>query len=138
MPRSVAIIQGITPTGGGSPGTSTATRLVATYASGWAFPNRWQLDTSMRYGLASENGIHFSEWSPSAVLRVPLGEKLAVHAEYFGVVTAGKEHNRTFHYFSPGVRYLVTPDLELGIRVGWGLNEQSARFISNVGFGWQF
>jgi hypothetical protein len=137
VPRSVVIIQGFTPTGG-SAGTSTATRLAATVAGGWVFPNRWQLDTAMRYGLDSENGNHFSAWLPSAVLRIPLGEKLAVHAEYFGEFTAGKEHNRTLNYFSPGMRYLVTPDLEIGARVGWGLNEQSARFFMNAGFGWQF
>jgi hypothetical protein len=34
--------------------------------------------------------------------------------------------------------YLVTPNLEVGVRVGWGLNEQSARFFSNVGFGVRF
>jgi hypothetical protein len=36
------------------------------------------------------------------------------------------------------VHYLVTPDLEVGVRVGWGLNDQSARFFSNAGFGWRF
>ena len=74
--------------------------------------------------LDSENGNYFSEWAPSAVLRIPLGEKLAVHAEYFGLFTSGKESNVVKHYVSPGVRYLITPDIEIGIRVGWGLNEQ--------------
>jgi Putative MetA-pathway of phenol degradation len=137
VPRSVLIVQGFTPTGG-SEGTSTATSFIATYAAGWVFPNRWQLDTSMRYGLDSESGNRFSEWAPSAVLRVPLGEKLAVHIEYFGAFTCGKEENTVKHYISPGMRYLVTPELEIGARVGWGLNEQSSRFFSNVGFGWRF
>jgi hypothetical protein len=134
LPRSVAIVQGFTPTGG----VSTASRLVATYAAGWVFPNRWQLDAAMRYGFASEDGDHFNYWAPSAVLRVPFGEKLAAHAEYFGVSTTGKERKVTQHYVSPGVRYLVTPDLELGVRVGWGLNDQSTRFFANAGVGWQY
>jgi hypothetical protein len=136
LPRSIAILQGFTPTGG-SPGTSTATRLVATYAAGWAFPNRWQFDAAMRYGFASEEGDRFNEWAPSAVLRAPLGEKWATHVEYFGVSTTGRERNATQHYISPGVHYLLTPDLELGIRVGWGLNDQSARFFANGGIGWR-
>jgi hypothetical protein len=29
----------------------------------------------------------------------------------------------------------VTENLELGVRVGWGLNENSPRFFSNAGVG---
>lgn len=137
LPRSVAILQGSTPTGG-SVGTSTASQLIATYAAGWQLPNRWRFDTAMRYGTASEAGDRFNNWAPSAVLRVPVGERWAVHGEYFGVFTTGKTKNDTRHYFSPGVHYLVTPDLEVGVRLGWGLNDQSARFFTNVGFGWRF
>jgi hypothetical protein len=36
------------------------------------------------------------------------------------------------------MHYLVTPNLELGLRVGWGLNDQTARFFSNVGIGLRF
>jgi hypothetical protein len=137
FPRSIVIVQAFTPTGG-SAGTSTATALITTYAAGWTFANQWRFDAAMRYGLDSERGDHFNQWAPSAVLRVPLGEKLATHVEYFGIFTSGKERNRTLHYISPGVHYLLTPDFEFGVRVGWGLNDQSARFFTNVGFGWRF
>jgi len=33
---------------------------------------------------------------------------------------------------------LLTPNLEVGVRIGFGMNEQSARFFSNVGVGWRF
>lgn len=137
VPRSIVIVQGFTPTGG-SADTSTATALIATYAAGWVFPNRWQFDTAIRYGYDSERGDRFNEWAPSAVVRVPLGEKLATHIEYFGIITSGKERNTTKHFISPGVRYLITPDFEVGVRVGWGLNDQSSRFFANAGFGWRF
>jgi hypothetical protein len=32
----------------------------------------------------------------------------------------------------------VTENLEVGVRVGWGLNDQTPRFFSNVGFGWRY
>ncbi len=38
----------------------------------------------------------------------------------------------------PGVHYLITPNLEVGVRVGWGLNDQSARFFANAGVGVRF
>jgi hypothetical protein len=137
VPGSAVIVQGFTPTGGGA-GTTTATQLVATYVTGWELPNRWKLDAAFRYGFVSEEGDRFNHWAPSVVLKVPVGERWAAHAEYFGIFTTGKAENSTLHFFSPGVHYLVTPDLEVGVRVGWGLNDQSARFFSNTGFGWRF
>ena len=137
LPRSVLILQGYTPTGG-SEGVSTASSVIATYAAGWEFANRWRLDGSMRYGFDSEKGDRFNDWAPSIVLKVPVGEKLAVHAEYFGIFTTKKEQNTNRQFFSPGLHALVTPDLEIGFRLGWGLNDQSARFIANAGIGWQY
>lgn len=133
-PRSAAILQGFTPTGG----EGTATQMILTGIAGWEFANRWKLDTAMRYGTESEEGDRFNQWAPSAVLRVPIGEKWAAHAEYFGIFTTGSERNVTKHFFSPGLHYLVTPDFEVGFRVGWGLNDQSARFFSNIGIGARF
>lgn len=137
VPRTALIVQGFTPTGGSS-GTDTATQLIATYVAGWQFANRWKFDTSIRYGTASEEGDHYHAWAPSAVLKVPVGEKLAAHVEYFATFTSGKAQNTTKHFISPGLHYLVTPNFEVGFRLGWGLNDLSARFFSNVGVGWRF
>jgi hypothetical protein len=137
LPQSAFIVQGFTPTGG-SAGASTATQLVATYVAGWVFPNRWKFDAAIRYGTASEEGDHFHAWGPSAVVKVPFGEKWAGHVEYFGLFTSGKAQNFTKHFVSPGLHYLVTPNFEVGFRLGWGLNDRSARFFSNVGVGWRF
>ncbi|MFO0850587.1 MAG: transporter [Gemmataceae bacterium] len=137
VPQTAVILQGFTPTGG-SAGTSPATQLIATGIVGWELPRRWKLDAAVRYGTASEEGDHFSVWAPSAVLRVPFGERWAAHAEYFGLSSTRRERNITKHFFSPGLHYLVTPDLEVGVRVGWGLNDQSARFFSNAGIGWRY
>lgn len=137
VPQSALIVQGFSPTGGSS-GASTASQLIATYVAGWQLANRWKFDTAVRYGTASEEGDHYHVWAPSVVLRVPVGEKLAAHIEYFGLFTSGSAQNTTKHFVSPGLHYLVTPNFEVGFRLGWGLNDQSARFFSNVGVGWRF
>ena len=134
LPNSVVILQASTPTSG----TETNTLVVGTYAFGWELPGRWKLDAAIRYGMGKESDDHFNEWAPSVVLKVPFGERLLAHAEYFGLFSTGKAQEFTRHYFSPGLHYLVTPNLEVGFRVGWGLNDQSARFSSNVGFGCRF
>lgn len=134
LPGSSLLVQGFTPTSGKDP----ATQMAVGYVFGWELPNRWKLDAAIRYGSESEEGDRFSVWAPSTVLKVPIGERVNVHAEYFGLFSRDRREDFAHHFFSPGVHYLVTPNLEAGVRVGWGLNDQSARFFSNVGLGWQF
>jgi hypothetical protein len=134
VPESSLILQGFTPTGG----EATATQLMAAYVIGWELPRRWKFDACLRYETDSEEGSRFSVWAPSAVLRVPLGERWNVHAEYFGLFSQDRHPDFVHQFFSPGVHYLITRDIEVGVRLGWGLNEQSSRFFTNVGLGWRF
>jgi hypothetical protein len=133
-PQSALIVQAGTPT----TGKETATQLFSTYVFGWKLANDWKWDTSMRYGSDTAEGDRYNVWAPSSVVKIPIGEHWAAHAEYFGITTAGAVSDRSQHYFSPGVHYLVTPGLEVGVRVGWGLNDDSARQFANVGVGWQY
>lgn len=134
IPRSAAILQASTPLGG----EANDTQLVADYVAGWELLNKMQFDTSLRYSAASDRQDHFDIWAPSAVFKVPLGEKWNVHAEYFALFSDHKEDEFTKHFFSPGAHYLVRPNLEIGLRVGWGLNHDSANYFSNAGLGWKF
>jgi hypothetical protein len=133
-PQSVVIVQGFTPTGG----ENLKSQFSAGYAFGWTLDNRWVWDTSIRYSTSQEGDDDFSVWAPSTVLKIPLGERWKGHVEYFGIFTAGREDESQQHYVSPGVHYLITPDLEIGTRVGWGINEQAANFFANAGFGWRY
>jgi hypothetical protein len=134
LPVSSVIVQGFTPTSG----EANDSQVVATYVFGWELPGRSKLDAAMRYGTGSEEEDHFNVWAPSVVWKVPVGRRIDVHAEYFGLFSQGKEQDFVQHFVSPGVHVLLTPDVEVGVRVGWGLNEQTPRFFSNVGLGVRF
>jgi hypothetical protein len=134
LPESALIMHVTTPTAG----VETATQMTAGYVVGWKLPSDWKLDAALRYGTASEHGDRFSNWAPSVVLRVPIEDRWNVHAEYFGILTQDKAEAVNVHYFSPGVHYLLTPDCEIGVRIGWGLSEASSQFFSNVGLGVRF
>jgi hypothetical protein len=134
IPRSALILTGRTPTSG----REAATQFVGTYVLGWELPKHWEFNAALRYGTASEEGDEFATWAPSVVLKVPVLERWNVHVEYFGIFSSGKAEEYERHFISPGVHYLITPNIEVGARVGWGLNDQSARFFTNVGFGWRF
>lgn len=132
-PESSLILQGHTPTSGPNP----ATAFLAGYVFGWELPDEWKVDSAIRFVVDSEQGDRFEVWAPSIVLRKALAERWAAHAEYFGNFSQNNEHDFERHYFSPGIHYLLTPNLEIGARVGWGLNDEAANFFSNVGLGWR-
>ena len=134
IPESCVLVQGFTPTSG----KETDTQLMLGYVFGWKLPNSWKLDAALRYATATGEDDHFIIWAPSTVLRVPVGEHWGVHAEYFGEFAQQAQANFVHHFFSTGAHYLVTENLEIGVRVGWGLNDQTSRFFTNVGVGWRF
>lgn len=133
-PQSSFILQGFTPTYG----ESNLTTMSATQVFGWRLRNGWNWDNSLRYGTSGFEGDHFNVWAPSTVLKIPLSERVKAHVEYFGAMTEGREHETTQHFFSQGAHYLLRRNFEVGMRVGWGLNEQSPNFFTNVGIGWLF
>ncbi len=118
LPSSAFIVQGYTPTSG----EATDTHLVTTYVFGYTVLENWTWDSALRYGTGSFEDDRFNTWAPSSVIKVPLGERWKAHAEYFGIFTQGRADESVQQFFSPGVHYLLSPDFEIGVRVGWGLN----------------
>jgi hypothetical protein len=134
VPESSFMVQGYTPTSGESNGTEAS----ATYVFGWTLPNEWVWDFATRYSTSHVEEDDFNVWAPSTVIKVPLGERWKGHVEYFGVFTDGREAETTQHFVSPGAHFLVTPDFEIGVRTGWGLNDPSPNFFINAGIGLQY
>jgi hypothetical protein len=134
VPHSSLIAEAFTPTSG----EVTSTQPAATYVFGWELPKSWRLDAAMRYSTGNVLGDSFNHWGPSVVLRMPLNERWQLHAEYFGVFTQGEEMRASRAFFSPGGHVMLTPNLELGLRMGWGISADAANYFTNVGFGWRF
>ncbi|MBX7166294.1 MAG: transporter [Pirellulales bacterium] len=133
-PRSSLIVQGYTPTSG----PSNASTITLGEAWGWEFANGWRWDSAFRFGTGFDEGDYLNQWAPSTVLRIPFGERWNAHAEYFGIMSSHAASDFSHHFASFGGHFLVTPNIELGMRFGFGLNEQSARYFNNVGIGWRF
>jgi hypothetical protein len=134
MPQTAVVLQGNTPTSG----PATETQIVATYVGGWTLVEGWVWDSAIRYGEGVAEEDHYNRWAPSTVLKVKVAERTNAHVEYFGIFTDGRDAELSQSYISPGVHYLLTPDLEAGIRVGWGVSRDAANFFSNVGVGLRF
>jgi len=133
-PEAGCIVEGSTPAYGDVFGTVP----VATGVAGWELPNGWRLDTAIRYAYAEGLADWFSRWSPSAVLRMPLSDRVEAHAEWFGSYSAGIRDTISQPFFSPGFHLMLTRNLEMGLRVGWGLAADAAPFFSDAGLGWRW
>ena len=131
LPRSAVVLQGYTPVSG----PSNKSTLVVGESFGWRFANGWEWTSAMRYGTGFEAHDSFNQWAPSSVVKIPLGNRWNVHAEYFGIFTSEKKIPLNIQYASFGGHVLATEDLEIGLRVGWGLNETTPAFFTNVGLG---
>jgi hypothetical protein len=134
LPRSAAVLQGYTPVYG----PSNKSTLVVGEAFGWRFANGWEWNSAMRYGSGFERGDAFNQWAPSSVVKVPAGERCNVHAEYFAIYSSQKEIPLNVQFASFGGHVLATEDLEIGLRFGWGLNDTTPAFFSNVGVGMRY
>ena len=134
LPESCFMMEGSTPTYGDAFGTVP----VATAVAGWDLPGGWELDAAIRYAYSEGLTAWCSRWSPSVVLRVPVTERWQVHAEWFDSVTQGLPIDTDRGFFSPGTHYLLTENLEIGLRVGWGVTADAAPFFSDAGFGWRW
>ena len=133
-PESCVIMEAGTPTNGDLWGTVP----VATAVAGWELPGEWRLDTSLRYSYAQWETGWFSRWAPTVILRVPITERFQIHAEWFETFTEGLPIDTVRPFFSPGTHYLLTENIEVGLRVGWGLNHVAAEFFSDTGIAWRY
>jgi len=64
---------------------------------------------------------------------VPVTERLEVHAEWFGTFTQGLVDDTHRPFFSPGTHFMLADNVEIGLRVGWGLTDEAAPFFSDAG-----
>lgn len=134
LPQSSLIVQGFAPT----QGPESRSQMSLGGVCGWRLPGGWLWDSALRYDTAREAADNFGELAPSTVLKAPLGERWNAHLEYFGIFSTGRAEDRDRHYVSFGPHVLLTPNVEFGTRVGFGLSDDAARFFSNVGLGVRF
>jgi hypothetical protein len=134
LPRSAMILQGHTSTD--SPDFDT--HAVVTYVWGSTIAEHWHWDSAIRAADGGTEEDQFNRWAPSTVIKYEFAERWNAHLEYFGIYTNGRDEELQQSYISPGMHYLLNPNCEIGVRVGWGLGEDSANFFSNVGLGVRF
>jgi hypothetical protein len=136
------IMEGTTPTSGDLFGTVPVATVVVGREFATRFPWRgaepWRLDAAVRYAYSQSTAEWFSRWTPSVVLRLPVTDRMELHAEWFGSYTAGLPEPTSQPFFSPGFHYQVGRNVEIGWRGGWALNATTAPFFSDAGLAYRW
>jgi hypothetical protein len=136
------IMEGTTPTSGDIFGTVPVATVVVgrelTARFPWRGAEPWRLDAAVRYAYSQSATEWFSRWTPSVVLRLPVTDRVELHAEWFGSYTDGLAEPTSQPFFSPGFHYQVGRNVEIGWRGGWALNATTAPFFSDAGLAYRW
>ena len=105
----------------------------------WAYDlsDRWSVGGNINFAVVSEEGDRFFQPATSVAVGYSIDDRWGAYMEYFGFYP-NSEHTDCAHTINGGLTYLVTNNLQLDIRAGFGLNEEADDFFTGVGFSWRF
>jgi Putative MetA-pathway of phenol degradation len=137
LPETGLILQALLPTGARS---VTADRVLpgANFLFGWDIvPKFLSAGGSLQANAAvDDDGHSFVIVAQSFTVGYTLTPQLGAYTEWFAFYPTcsvspdvGPEH-----YFNGGFSYKITPDFQVDIRVGFGLNKHAQDFFTGAGF----
>jgi|CXWL01.1.fsa_nt_gi hypothetical protein len=134
-PELALLLQSTLPTGG-SRVTASTMLPSAVLLAGWELGGRWSLGGSAIAGREVDDHL---ELAGSAVVGYTLSDRWRSYAEVFTIQpVSGNGGERGESYLNGGVAHLVTPMVQLDLRIGAGIGGGSARYFGGVGLslGW--
>ena len=142
---------GLTPQEGALPETALLVNLVVpsgslsltagevlpgvTYIYAWELDNGWGLagQTQGNRALDEGTGNPYLEFSQAIVAGTSLTDRIGYYAEWYCLIPDGADTAPVEHYFDTGFTYGVSNDLQLDVRFGIGLNDDSDDYFVGTG-----
>lgn len=137
LPEVALVLQAKIPTGAKA---LTADRVLPGFnlLYGWdVIPDFLSFGGSTQLNRAVDDEQHsYMEMAQSFTIGYTITEKLGAYTEWFAFFPSGaiSADVTPQHYFDGGFTYKVTPNFQLDIRVGYGLNEHADDFFAGAGF----
>lgn len=105
----------------------------------------WAYDLSERFGLAgnvnfasvSDDVGRFFQSSASLSFAAALSDRWGGYVEYFGFYPIARDSDCA-HTLNGGLTYLVSDNIQIDWRAGFGLNEAADDFFTGVGLAWRW
>jgi len=130
---TVALLVGTTiPTASEEVEARTA-RPQARIAAAWDLSEAVSVSSNVAWTSVKEDesDARHDVWGFSLALGYGLSERWGAYLEYFGVYPTGERDTENF--VNTGLTYLISNDLQLDARVGYGLNDRDDDFFLGVG-----
>lgn len=140
LPEMVILPQMFVPTGDGS-FTNDEWLPGVNWLYSWDVNETLSIAGSTQINRARDSTGHFYlETAQSGAVGIGLTDQLSAYAEYFGFYpsSANEPGAGPEHYMNCGFAYLVSNDIQLDIRAGWGLNRNADDFFSGAGLSVRF
>jgi len=104
----------------------------------WAYAvhERFAVAGQFLLSAPTDNGTRFVQSAASLSLGISLTERIGGYLEYYGIYPNAKDSDAA-HVVNGGFTLLVTDDLQLDWRAGFGLNEEADDFFTGIGFAWR-
>lgn len=130
MPQLAVMLHGTFPTGDA--------RLTADeFLPGGAILAGWGTDGALSYAAGvqlNKSEVDGMELAPSLAVGLRLTPSLKAYGEWFAFAPVGTDLDlQTAHYANGGVALLLTNDVQLDGRVGFGLNDAADRVFFGLG-----
>lgn len=141
LPETAVTLQATTPTGSRD---QTAGRVLPglLYLYSWdVVPDRVSLaGSSVATGAADDDGGTYLQLAQSLSVGYTLTDRLGAYTECYALFPSGASAAGVGpqYYFNGGFLYRVTPDFQLDVRSGLGLNRHADDFFTGLGFAVRF
>ncbi len=129
---NVALIGGVTVPTGSSAYRENTVQPESKLCLAWQLSERVSLGSNLNYGLPTENGSRFSQFSGTLSFGYALSNRHAAYLEYFAFIPGGRGGPNT-SYLDGGMTFLVNDDFQLDARAGIGMNSTSPDYFVGLG-----
>jgi hypothetical protein len=145
IPTTALITSIYAPTGGTSVLGSHTVEPLVNLIYGWSLTDKLSFNGSTGYlnmrvtdlgpGRPAES---FQRFHQSLVTFYSLNKRTTLFYEWYVWTFTNALDNRPLHYMDGGVLYLLTPNMQLDLRAGFGLSGRPDDFFTGVGYSVRF
>jgi hypothetical protein len=145
IPVTALITSVVAPTGGVSPLGAHTVEPHANLIYGWDITKKFNIAAATGYlGMRVTNlgprhpADSFEQFHQSVVAFYSPTKRTTLFYEWYVLMFTSAADNRPTHFMDGGVLYLVTPNMQLDLRAGFGLSGRPDDFFTGAGFSVRF
>lgn len=139
LPETAIIFQLSVPTGSAE---FTADEILPgfNYLYGWGITDRWSTggSTGMNGAIDDVTLDSYSQITQSWTLGRSWTDRIGSYTEWFVIIPASADSNRTENYLNGGFTFLSNNDLQWDVRAGIGLNDAADDFFTGAGVSYRY